>query len=85
MKAREAINAQPPKCDTAQALTRNIQLKCHNKWIETNYTEELLLSGRENEGLWSWKQSENNNRMIAAQNGVNLGGPGEDNIRLAYL
>ena len=27
----------------------------------------------------------NNNRMIAAQNDENLGGPGENNIKLAYF
>ncbi len=43
------------------------------------------MSRRDNEGLWSWKQSENNNRMIAAQNDEKLGGPGENNIKLAYF
>ena len=43
------------------------------------------MSKRLNEGLWSWKQSENNNRMIAAQNGDALNGPGENQFKLAYF
>ncbi|MGB3554702.1 MAG: MBL fold metallo-hydrolase [Jannaschia sp.] len=41
--------------------------------------------GREGEGLWAWRQSENNNRMIALQSGDRLDGPGEGAIRLAYF
>ena len=43
------------------------------------------MSTKENEGLWSWKQSENNNRMIAAQNDEKIGGRGENHIKLAYF
>lgn len=43
------------------------------------------MTDRSNEGLWAWKQSENNNRMISVQSGVALHGQGEGQIRLAYF
>ncbi len=43
------------------------------------------MADRRNEGLWTWQQSENNNRMIAVQGGGRLEGPGEGAIRLAYF
>lgn len=43
------------------------------------------MTDRTNEGLWAWKQSENNNRMIAVQGGQSLDGPGDGAIRLAYF
>lgn len=43
------------------------------------------MTDRSKEGLWAWKQSENNNRLIALQQGDAQGGPGADTIRLAYF
>lgn len=40
---------------------------------------------RSKEGLWAWKQSENNNRMIALQSSQALESPGEGTIKLAYF
>lgn len=43
------------------------------------------MTDRSKEGLWSWRQSENNNRMIKAQEGQSLDGPGEGMIKLAHF
>ena len=44
------------------------------------------MADRRNEGLWAWKQSENNNRMIAFQSGeADADAPGPGAIRLAYF
>ncbi|ASJ72878.1 MBL fold metallo-hydrolase [Granulosicoccus antarcticus] len=40
---------------------------------------------RSKEGLWAWKQSENNNRMIALQSAEVPQGEGEGAIKLAYF
>ena len=42
------------------------------------------MSERLNEGLWAWKQSENNNRMIAFQQGT-AAAPGDGAVRIAYF
>ncbi|MGJ8609865.1 MAG: MBL fold metallo-hydrolase [Octadecabacter sp.] len=43
------------------------------------------MTDRSKEGLWAWKQSENNNRMIALQGDDAVAGPQQDTIKLAYF
>lgn len=43
------------------------------------------MTDRSKEGLWAWKQSENNNRMIALQNDKAQDGSEEESIKLAYF
>lgn len=43
------------------------------------------MTDRSKEGLWAWRQSENNNRMLALQNGEMPTDGGPDTIKLAYF
>lgn len=43
------------------------------------------MEDRRNEGLWAWKQSENNNRMIAFQSAEAERASGLNSIKLAYF